>query len=176
MMSDSLDQHATAVERSASDVRLGDVFCCARIRLKAEVSNKRRLIEVLSKLFANGSKHVMNKDTVFRSLLERENLGSTCVGNGVMIPHSRLHSLPAPMGAIVGIEPPLDVDADDGKPVSLACGLLVPADCSDLHIRVLARLAEGFAEHGLNRRLLKAADEAEVFDQLLQFDNEMLHQ
>ncbi len=170
-MSDSSD-HSLVTERPGADVRLNQVFSCDRIQLDVEVSSKRRLLEVVSKLFANGSEHVMNKNTVFRSLLERERLGSTCVGNGVMIPHSRLHSLPAPLGVVVRMATPLEADADDNTPVSLACGLLVPAECSDLHIRILGRLAEGFAEHNLHQRLMAAQDERELFDQLVIFDNE----
>lgn len=170
-MSDSQDQSQSA-ERPDADVRLNKVFACSRIQIDVEVSSTRRLIEVIAKLFANGSQHEMHKDTVFRSLLERERLGSTCVGNGVMIPHSRLHSLPAPIGAIVRMTTPLEVDADDDTPVSLACGLLVPAECSDLHIRILARLAEGFVERDLHQRLMGALDERELYDQLVQFDNE----
>ncbi len=170
-MSDAKDQPLSA-ERRDEDVRLNQVFSCSRIQIDVEVSNTRRLIEVISKLFASGSQHEMHKDTVFRSLLERERLGSTCVGNGVMIPHSRLHSLPAPIGAIVRMATPLEVDTASDAPVSLACGLLVPAECSDLHIRILARLAEGFVERDLHQRLMDAKDERELFDQLVQFDDE----
>ena len=170
-MSDAND-HSLTAERPSADVRLNEVFSCSRIQFDVEINSKRRLLEVLAKLFANGSEHVMNKDTVFRSLLERERLGSTCVGNGVMIPHSRLHSLPAPLGAIVRMTTPLALDSDDDLPVCLACGLLVPAECSDLHIRILARLAQGFAEHQLKQQIMAAKDKNEIFDQLIKFDNE----
>ena len=172
-MSDSLDQSPSA-GRPETDVRLNEVFSSDRVQLNVAVSSKRRLIEVIAKLFANSSEHVMNKDTVFRSLIERERLGSTCVGNGVMIPHSRLHSLPAPLGAIVRVTTPLSTEADDEIPISLACGLLVPAECSDLHIRILAKLAQGFAERNLHSQLMDAANEAEIIDQLVKFDNESL--
>ncbi len=171
MMSDSLDQSSRAGHPS-TDVRLADVFSCDRVRLNVEVSSKRRLIEIVAKLFATGSQHEMNKDTVFRSLIERERLGSTCVGAGVMIPHSRLNGLPQPLGAVVQMATPLQAEAEDEIPVSLVCGLLVPADCSDLHVRILARLAQGFAENNLCQRLMDAKDAAEVIDQLVKFDSE----
>ena len=120
-----------------------DVFSCDRIRTNIEVTSKRRLFEIIAKLFITGRPHAMNKDTVFRSLLERERLGSTCVGKGVMIPHSRLHGLASPLGAVVHLATPLHLEADDEVPVFLACGLLVPAECSDLHIRILARAGGG---------------------------------
>lgn len=170
-MSDSLD-HSSSAAHPGTDVQLKDVFSCDRVQLNVAVSSKRRLIEVVAKLFADGSQQVMNKDTVFRSLLERERLGSTCVGNGVMIPHSRLHDLPAPLGAIIRMSTPLNSEADDEIPISLVCGLLVPADCSDLHTRILAKLAQGFVERNLHQRLMKAADRTELIDQLVKFDNE----
>lgn len=172
-MSDSPDQSPFAA-CPHTQVRLGDVFARDRVQLDVTVSSKRRLIEVIAKLFANGSRHAIDKDTVFRSLIERERLGSTCVGNGVMMPHSRLHSLPAPLAAIVRMSVPLTLEADDGIPVSLVCGLLVPAECSDTHIRILAKLAEGFAEQNLHDRLMGAASETEIIEQLARLDSEKL--
>lgn len=173
-MNENVDQSSQA-GHPEMDVRLADVFSCDRIRLNVEVKSKRRLIELIAKLFANSSEYVMNKDTVFRSLLERENLGSTCLGNGVMVPHSRLHGLTSPLGAVVQMTTPLKVDAHDEMPVSLACGLLVPAECSDLHIRILARLAEGFSEHNLYQRLIHAENESELFEELVKFDEQKQH-
>jgi len=173
-MSDAIDQSAVA-ERHDADLRLAVVFSCERIELNAEVSNKRRLLEVIARLFADGSAHLMNKDTVFRSLLERERLGSTCVGDGVMIPHSRLHSLPAPLGAIVRLPVPLQMEEEDDPAVSLACGLLVPAECSDIHVRILGRLAQGFTETNLHQQLMAARDKTELYEQLVKFDHATLH-
>ncbi len=162
--------HSSRVGTAETEVRLTEVFSSDRIRINVEVNSTRRLFEIIAKLFVDGSQQVMNKDTVFRSLLEREQLGSTCVGNGVMIPHSRLHGLSAPLGAVVHLTTPLAVEADDNQPVFLACGLLVPAECSDLHIRILARLAEGFAKPEIHQRLREAQDETEIFDRLMQLD------
>ncbi len=170
-MSD-VPNHYSSVVRAPMDVRLKDVFSCDRIRTNIEVTSKRRLFEIIAKLFITGRPHAMNKDTVFRSLLERERLGSTCVGKGVMIPHSRLHGLASPLGAVVHLATPLHLEADDEVPVFLACGLLVPAECSDLHIRILARLAAGFDSRNLHQQLSQSPDEMEIFHQLMAFESD----
>ncbi len=48
---------------------------------------------------------------------------------------------------------PVDFDAIDREPVDLVFGLLVPEECTDEHIQLLAELAELFGDSALRDRL-----------------------
>ena len=176
-MSDTPDKSIVAAAAHSDAVRLKDVFSSTRIQVRAEIGSIRCLLDQMATLFIGENHQMMNKSTIFRSLIERERLGSTCVGNGVMIPHCRLNSLPHPIGAVVTMATPLDVDVDedDGSQVSIACGILVPADTdsSVVHTKILGKLAEGFAEHNLFQQLMNASDENELFANLVKFDEQV---
>ena len=162
-------------ENTATDeaTRLQDIFCAERMQTGVQISSSKRLLEVMSDLFTRNNRFTINKETVFRVLYEREQLGSTCLGNGVTIPHGRLNDLPGALGAIVRMKTPLTLGSDN-QSVLLACGLLVPADRADAHIKLLARLAEGFEKHDLHRQLMDAEDAEQMFATLVRFDEEII--
>lgn len=56
---------------------------------------------------------------ILEALEEREELGSTALGRGVALPHSRLSWLPAPFALLARLRQPIDFDARDGEPVDL---------------------------------------------------------
>ena len=158
--------------RPAEEAGLANVFSPKRIRTGVKVSSQKRLLEVLSNLLTEGHDYDVDKQTVFKALVERERLGSTCVGNGVVLPHGRLNSLPQACGAIIRVESPLDLDAFDDKPVQLACGLLVPAECAEVHVQILRKLAVGFEKYDLHHSLLMAENANKLFLELISFDLE----
>ena len=86
-------------------------------------------------------------------LLAREKLGSTALGHGVAIPHGRCADLPGAVAAFIKLREGVDFDAPDGEPVDLVVGLLVPEECTDGHLQLLAQLAELFSQDEVRERL-----------------------
>ena len=86
------------------------------IELAVEASSKKRVFEYAAMMFENqqGIEH----SKVFDSLLARERLGSTGLGQGVAIPHGRIKGLKEAVAAIVSLNNPVAFDAPDAQPVS----------------------------------------------------------
>ena len=82
---------------------------------------------------------------IFDSLIGRERLGSTGLGNGVALPHGRMKGLREPIAAMAVMGDSVDFDAIDGKPVDILFALLVPEESTDEHLQILARLAAMFS-------------------------------
>jgi len=167
---DELESHRSRDLSAAREVRFADVFSPDRIQIGIKVSSAKRMLEVVSGLLANNSDDAVDEDVVFRTLLEREHLGSTCVGNGVALPHGRLDNIQTPIGAIMCMETPLKMDAIDDKPVDLVCALVVPANARDEHIELLRKLAEGIERYSLDHRIRNAASCSEVYLELAKLD------
>ena len=106
----------------------------------------------------------LNANEIFDSLLSRERLGSTGVGYGVAIPHARYEGATDAIGAFMRLDQPVDFDAMDREPVDLVFGLLVPEDCTDEHIQILAQLAELFSDPQLRTALRTASGTDEVMN------------
>ena len=94
---------------------------------------------VLSALRVNGKKQALQEMSeraalvsglpareIFDSLLQRERLGSTGVGDGVAIPHGKLAKCEHIFGVFARLERAIDFDAPDGLPVDLIFMLIAP--------------------------------------------------
>ena len=115
---------------------------------------------------AIGSKVGLDGRDIFDAVIERENLGSTSVGEGVAIPHARIPELDKPVGAFVRLSEVFDFDAIDGRPCDLIFMLLAPHAAGADHLRALAQVSRTFRNADLRRALRDAAD-VEAIEQIL---------
>jgi nitrogen PTS system EIIA component len=100
----------------------------SHVKLDIEATSKGKLFDQAAELFSQTLS--LNPSQIAGSLLEREKLGSTALGQGIAIPHGRVKGLREATGAFIRIRSPLEFEAPDGKPVTLVFVLLVraPAD------------------------------------------------
>ena len=118
---------------------LGKDFLPAdRIRCKADASSRKDALQSLSALLATGPSKLTAAE-IYGLLNERERLGSTCLGNGVAIPHGRDAGITEAVGAMLLLSEPVEFDASDAKDVSVLLGLLLPATNDAQEIPLLAR-------------------------------------
>ena len=78
--------------------------------------------QVLQELSAQAARRLPGLDEreVFETLLQRERLGSTGIGDGVAIPHGKLPGFDRLFGLVARLEKPVDFEALDGQPVDIA--------------------------------------------------------
>lgn len=136
-----------------------DLITESRLLSRCEAASKKRLLETLAGLLAEGD-NLLSSTHVFDRLLERERLGSTGLGQGVALPHARMHGIQAPIGAFVQLRDAVAFDAIDDKPVDLAFGLLVPEATDEQHLQLLATLAAAFDDAAVRTALREAAGNA----------------
>lgn len=79
--------------------------------------------------------------TIFDTLLERERLGTTGVGEGIAIPHGRLPDIDRVHGVFARLDEPIDFESIDDQPVDLVFLLLAPEDAGADHLKALARVS-----------------------------------
>ena len=118
--------------------------------------SKKRILEFIAQQVSEGVPN-LDADTVFDSLLERERLGSTGLGNGVAIPHCRLPGCDKTIGLLLKLEQAIDFQAIDKQPVDLVFALLVPDDNPDAHLQTLKAIAERFTQASFRDELRKAS-------------------
>jgi PTS system nitrogen regulatory IIA component len=126
-----------------------------RVATAVAVSSKKALLETLSAMLASGAPE-MSEQAVLSSLMDREQLGSTGIGEGVALPHGRVKGLSQAVGAFVTLEQEMDYEALDRKPVRMAFALLVPEAANNEHLKVLRELATIFSNRNTREHLLKA--------------------
>lgn len=121
-----------------------------------DVGSKKRLFELAGQSLQ--ASHGVAAGEILDSLLAREKLGSTALGHGIAIPHGRIKGLRETACAFIRLKTPIDFEAPDNLPVDLLFVLLAPAAASDLHLQILAELAEMFSEKQMRDDLRAAAD------------------
>ena len=103
---------------------LTDVVALDAIIPALKVNSKKQALQELAAKAAQISGQ--NEKTVFETLMQREKLGSTGVGNGVAIPHGKLPKLNKLFGLLARLDRPVDFESLDGQPVNLIFLLLAP--------------------------------------------------
>ncbi|MEE4292515.1 MAG: PTS IIA-like nitrogen regulatory protein PtsN [Xanthomonadales bacterium] len=138
-----------------------DLLTPDRVSFDVHAGSKKRLLELISVKLAENSDELNQRD-VFDSLITRERLGSTGLGNGVAIPHGRISGITQVEAAFFRLSKPMPFEAADGQPVDLVFALAVPEDCGEDHLKLLAHIAELFGEPGLLDAVRSAETPAEL--------------
>ncbi len=138
--------------------QIASLLPAGNILLDLDAGSKARLFDAVGALFeANLG---LSKKVVVDSLLAREKLGSTGLGQGIAIPHGRIRGLGEAQGAFVRLKSPIPFDAPDGKPVAQVFVLLVPEHATEQHLQLLSELAQMFSEAPFREGLGRPADAA----------------
>jgi PTS system nitrogen regulatory IIA component len=142
-----------------------ELITSERIRCNESVHSKKRALEIAATLIAPSLPR-MSRIDVFNALNSRERLGSTGLGHGVALPHARVSGSPSAVAACLTLEEPIDFDAPDGERVDILFVLLVPEECNDHHLEILAELARLFGDTVVRDQLRAASEPAEVIELL----------
>ena len=137
-----------------------------RVAANVKVSSKKRMLEELAELLSRQLPG-MDQHTVFSTMNERERLGSTGIGHGIALPHGRLNGIQEPIAAAMKLHQPLNFDAIDDQPITLVVGLLVPAEATDQHLRILSDLAGAFSDTDFRRAVSEASNADTLFNLLI---------
>jgi PTS system nitrogen regulatory IIA component len=123
-----------------------------------KATSKKQALQELARVAASITS--VNERRIFETLLERERLGTTGVGNGIAIPHGKLADFKHLYGVFARLEKPIDFDAIDEHPVDLIFLLLAPEAAGADHLKALARVSRLLRDQAMCEKLrgTKTAD------------------
>jgi PTS system nitrogen regulatory IIA component len=104
----------------------------------------------------------LRREKVLQVLLERENLGSTGIGEGIAIPHGKLKELGGIVICFGRSRAGIPFDAVDSKPVHLFFVLLAPESAAREYLHTLAQLSRFLKNPSVRARLLQAESQEEL--------------
>ena len=94
--------------------------------------------------------------TLSKVLIEREQLASTAIGEGVAIPHGKLGAVGEIVACLGRAPTGVEFDSMDGQPTYLFFVLVAPESSTGAHLKALARISRVFKDPEFRRRLLAA--------------------
>lgn len=133
----------------------------------AQCTSKKRVIEYISGFLADKIDDSQS-DEIYEKLIAREKLGSTGIGEGIAIPHSRLQECDDTLGALFVLDQAVDFDAIDRKPVDIVFVLLVPEEATEQHLQTLSMLAQKFNDEDFRNTLRQATSSEDLYQKVIQ--------
>ncbi len=106
----------------------------------------------------------VDPDMLLNVLQEREQVGSTGVGNGVAIPHAKVPGLDRLVLCFGRSSNGISFEAIDNKPVHLFVQILSPTGRADEYLRSLARISRLLKKEANRRLLMRATDKQQILD------------
>jgi len=138
--------------------------------LKSE-DKKGALTEV--SLFLEHKGAIPDHDKLLQALLEREQLGSTGIGDHMAIPHAKSENIEQITTVFGRSRQGVEFESLDRKPVHFIFLLLAPSGSTGLHLKALARIARLFKSTSLRDDILSAADAPEIYSLILKEDSKL---
>ena len=140
---------------------LGDLISPEAVIPSLKAKNKKQLLQDLASHAARLTG--LQERYIFDTLLQRERLGSTGLGQGIAIPHCKLQGLKRIVGLFARLAEPIDFDAADGVPVDLVFVLLAPEGAGADHLKALARVSRLLRNQSVCEKLRAASQSAALY-------------
>ena len=160
---DLREGHMKLLEFISADAILGDV----------KSAQKEDLIkEMVQALVDAGDIKQSDLKGVVKSLLRREELGSTGIGRGVAVPHAKHGSIKDVVGTIAVSGAGIDFDALDGEPTHVFFLLVASTDpdASESYLKALERISVAIRDARFSRFLRRARGKDEIVELLTEYD------
>ena len=125
-------------------------------------SSKKKVLEHVAETIAHKVPD-LSEHSLFENLVARERLGSTGIGQGIAIPHSRMSECTQVIGALFALKEQVAFDAIDNLPVDLLFVLIVPKEASSEHLELLSQIAERFNDTEFCNQLRDAENDSALY-------------
>lgn len=112
----------------------------------------------------------LDEGGLVKTLIERENLGSTGIGGGIAIPHGKFEGLSHLIASFGKSAAGIDFSSMDNKPAHLFFLLVAPKNSAGEHLKALARISRLFRDPLLKNSLVQAESKEEIFSLLEEYD------
>jgi len=136
---------------------LNEKAICANLKAQDKEGVLRELIDFLYK-----AGEIKDKEELTNTLLAREALGSTGIGQGIGIPHGKSSKVKKLVAAFGLSRKGVNFDSLDGDPVYIFFLLIAPEDSAGPHLKALARISRLLKDKFFRDVLRGAKDEKEV--------------
>ena len=117
---------------------------------------------------------IKDKEILFNTLMEREKLGSTGIGENVAIPHGKSDELSQIVTVFGRSLNGVDFESLDQKPVHFVCMVIAPSNSTGQHLKALARISRLFKNQSLREGILKLQDPNQIYSLLLEADSKFI--
>jgi PTS system nitrogen regulatory IIA component len=148
-------------------VKLVDVIVAQASVLDMRARTKKEALRELAEA-VSAAVPELETNQLIETLMEREKLGTTAMGDGIAIPHARLDHIDRIMVSFGKSRAGVDFESVDGELTRLFFLLIAPKKEGSAHLLALARLSRVLSHEEFRQRLLEIEDVDELLRALEQ--------
>ncbi len=153
-------------------MKFADFVCHEAIRPDLKAQSKDEVIREIAGALAEVGKIAEEElDSIVKAIMKREELGSTGIGRGVAVPHTKHPSVSQLVGTVGVSHEGLDFKSLDGEKVQLFFLLISPPDRPGDHLRALENISRQLRDDTFCRFLKQAKTMEEITQLLEEADN-----
>jgi fructose-specific phosphotransferase system IIA component len=144
-------------------MKFSDFVAKDAIRSQLHSSTKEGVIrEIAQALVDSGSVAAADLESIVKAIMKREDLGSTGIGRGVAVPHTKHPGVNRLVGTVAVSRKGVDFESLDGEPVQLFFLLVSPPDRPGDHLRALENISRQLRDDTFCRQLKSAKGPVEI--------------
>ena len=127
-------------------MKITDLMSKEAIKIHGHASSKMDAIEqMVSLMYRQGN--VSDKEVYKEAVIERENLSTTGMVDGIAIPHARTTAITEAGIAAMTLPEGVDYESMDGQPTTLIFLIAAPDNGDNVHLQVLSELSTLLMDH-----------------------------
>lgn len=126
--------------------------------------------ELVDALIEAGDIEKRSRNKLIDSLMSREALGSTAIGQGIAIPHAKSDCVEKLVAAFGLSNKGVDFDSLDGEPAYIFFLLVAPQDSAGPHLKALARISRLLKDKYFRDTLRTCEDDKAIIKIIAQED------
>jgi mannitol/fructose-specific phosphotransferase system IIA component (Ntr-type) len=153
-------------------MKFADFVSTEAIRAELTADDKPGVIRELTEaLLSAGRIQATEVDGIVKAVMKREELGSTGIGRGVAVPHTKHPSVDRLVGTVGVSQEGVDFDSLDGEKVQLFFLLISPPDRPGDHLRALENISRQLRDETFCKFLKQAKAPKDIRQLLDEADN-----
>ena len=150
-------------------MKITDFLDAARIIPNLKGKDKRAVLKETADWLASQDQS-LDAQKLFETLLEREKISSTAIGEGVAIPHGKMPGLRKVSGIFARSSQGVDFDSVDKGVTYLFFVLIAPEDSAADHLKALARISRLLKDSSFRARLMEGKTREQIFNVIKEED------
>lgn len=153
-------------------MKFSDFVSADAIRSRVSAHTKEGVIrEMAQALVDAGSIAAGDLESIVKAIMKREDLGSTGIGRGVAVPHTKHPSVSRLVGTVAVSHDGVDFESLDGEPVQLFFLLVSPPDRPGDHLRALENISRQLRDDAFCQQLKGAKGAGDIQHLLVEADS-----
>ncbi len=153
-------------------MKFSDFINTRSINSELSSTDKASVIaELVNSLVKSGEIGEGDRDDIIKAIMKREDLGSTGIGRGIAVPHTKHPSVSKLVGTVGVSNSGVDFESLDGEKVQLFFLLVSPPDRPGDHLRALENISRQLRDDTFCRFLKQSKSPEDIVQLLEEADN-----